>query len=66
MKKKLTAKQIISFCEETIVFEKRRIKNSKKTIVECKEMIARTKALKKGKVYKKKKQPTPLIRYQPA
>ena len=55
MKKKLTAKQIIRFCEETIVYEKRRIKNSKKTIAECQEMIVRTKALKKGKVYKEKK-----------
>ena len=55
MKKKLTAKQIISFCEETIAFEKKRIKNGKKTIAECQEMIARTKALKKGKVYKDKK-----------
>ena len=55
MKKKFTAKQIICFCEETITFEKKRIKNSKKTIAECREMIARTKALKKGKIHKKKK-----------
>ena len=55
MKKKLTAKQIISICEGTIAFEKKRIKNSMKTIAECKEAIARAKALKKGKVYKKKK-----------
>ncbi|MFC1516573.1 hypothetical protein ACFL7E_07440 [Thermodesulfobacteriota bacterium] len=55
MKKKLTAKQIISFCEETIAFEKKRIKNSLKTIAKCKETLARTKAVQKGKVYKKKK-----------
>ena len=55
MKKKLTAKQIINFCEETIAFEKGRIKNSKKTIAECEEMIANTKEWKKRKVDKKKK-----------
>jgi len=55
MKKKLTAKQIIKFCKETIAFEKGRIKNSKKTIAECQIMIGDAAAGKKKKVVKKKK-----------